>query len=103
MKKINIHKMKTANMVAIIYVIFCFIFICLLLFIEVPRENKDLVNFLSGILFSNGIGGIVYFLYNYKKSEYDGYNGYNNSNNCYYCGKPTNDYNKNQMNENEHV
>lgn len=96
MKTMNIHKMKTANAVAVIYVIFCFMFICLLLFIEVPRENKDLVNFLSGIVFSNGIGGIIYFLYNYKKNRPYG-NGYynnNNNNNCNYCGKPKDSFNE---------
>jgi len=88
----NPFKMKTANIVAFLFVIFCFGFVYLLVYKEVPTANKDLINFLAGILFGTGLGGVVYWLYNYRK---DGQPqppkavGFN----CPFCGKPFNSIN----------
>ena len=64
-------KLKTANVLAVIITALCFVFLFLLLKVEVPASNKDLVNFLSGIMFGTGFGGVIYFLYNFKKTKFE--------------------------------
>lgn len=70
-RKITFEKLKTANAVAVMISIFCFVFLLLLLFVEVPQNNRDIVNFLSGSMFATGFGGVVYFLFNFKKDTKD--------------------------------
>jgi len=86
----NPFKMKTANIVAFLFVIFCFGFVYLLVYKEVPSSNKDLINFLAGILFGTGLGGVVYWLYNYRKDGQPETEVKNLSFNCPVCGKPFN-------------
>lgn len=68
-KEYLIEKFKTANVSSIIIIVFCGIFLIGLLFIEVPPNNKDIVNFLSGSFFGTCLSAVMYFLFNYKKKE----------------------------------
>jgi hypothetical protein len=92
-KTMNPFKMKTANIVAFLFVIFCFGFVYLLVYKEVPSSNKDLINFLAGILFGTGLGGVVYWLYNYRKDGQPETEVKSLSFNCPVCGKPFNSVN----------
>ena len=62
-------KMKTANAASIIIILFCALFLVALLFLEVPNNNKDIVNFLSGTFFGSCLSAVMFFLFNYKKKE----------------------------------
>jgi hypothetical protein len=62
-------KLKTANVLCGVITVLCFAFLFSLLWIEIPENNRDIVNFLSGIMFGTGFCGVVYFLYNFKKSN----------------------------------
>lgn len=64
-----IEKLKTANPASILIIVFCFIFLFTLLFIEVPTNNKDIVNFLAGSFFGYALGGAIKHLFDYKKKE----------------------------------
>jgi hypothetical protein len=57
---------------------------------EVPSSNKDLINFLAGILFGTGLGGVVYLLYNYRKDGQPETEVKSLNFNCPVCGKPFN-------------
>lgn len=65
----NLDKLKTANLISVLIIVFCAIFLIVLLIIPVPESNKDIVNFLSGSFFGSGLGGVVYFMFNYKRKE----------------------------------
>lgn len=77
-------KLKTANIVAVIITAFCGAYLISLLFIEVPENNRDIVNFLSGSFFGTALGGVIYFLFNYKKSND---NEYDHTSICSSCGQ----------------
>lgn len=64
-----IEKLKTANATSVVIVVFCGLFLIGLLFIEVPENNKDIVNFLSGSFFGTCLSAVMYFLFNYRKKE----------------------------------
>lgn len=94
-------KLKTANVLAVIITALCFVFLFLLLKVEVPAPNKDLVNFLSGIMFGTGFGGVIYFLYNFKKDntgQYSEYSEMGNTSVCPMCGATR--FNTEQIEEN---
>lgn len=55
----NLDKLKTANLISVLIIVFCAIFLIVLLIIPVPESNKDIVNFLSGSFFGSGLGGVV--------------------------------------------
>jgi Na+-transporting NADH:ubiquinone oxidoreductase subunit NqrD len=65
----KIQKAHTANIVAMIVVCGCFSFLFVLLFKEIPSQNRDIVNFLSGSLFATLLNAIAFFLYNYRKKD----------------------------------
>lgn len=69
-KEYQWEKMKASNAGAIAILIFCAIFLTLLLFVEVPSANKDLVNFLSGTFFGTALSAVMYFLFDFKKKEH---------------------------------
>jgi hypothetical protein len=62
-------KLKTANVVAVFSTLLIFTFLFLLLYVEIPRENKDIVTYLSVQIVTVLLGAIVWFLFNYKKDE----------------------------------
>ena len=43
-KEHKLEKIKTANVVAVIIVLFCAIFLVALLFINIPDNNRDIVS-----------------------------------------------------------
>ena len=68
-KEHKLEKIKTANVVAVIIVLFCAIFLVALLFINIPDNNRDIVNFLAGTFYSGALGGVIFFFYNFKKDN----------------------------------
>lgn len=60
-------KIKAGNVASIIIVILAYAYLFTLLLVEIPQTNRDIVNFLSGSMFTTALGGAVYFLFNYKK------------------------------------
>ena len=51
--------------------IFMFSFLTLLLFNEIPDKNRDIVNILVTLLFPSLTGGILWYLYGYKRKDID--------------------------------
>lgn len=64
-------KVKTQNAASIIIIVFCALFLIALLIVEVPDNNKDILNFLSGSFFGSCLSGVMFFLFNYRKKERD--------------------------------
>ena len=62
-------KMKTANMLAIIIAICSFIIAFLLFFVEIPKDNKEILIMMIGYLLGTGFSGVVFFLYNFKNNR----------------------------------
>lgn len=62
-------KLKTANIAAILCIIFSHVCALLLFFVPVPSTNKDLLNFMMGYLLATGMAGAIYYLFNYKKTS----------------------------------
>lgn len=57
----NIRKQDIQNVLAVIATVFAFVYLICLTFIPIPKENKELVMTLSGVV----IGGTVVVVYNF--------------------------------------
>ena len=64
-------KTKTQNIVAFMALVFMFSFLTLLLFVEIPDKNRDIVNILVTLLFPSLTGGVLWYLYSYKRKDID--------------------------------
>ena len=64
-------KSKTQNIVAFMALVFMFSFLTLLLFKEIPDKNRDIVNILVTLLFPSLTGGVLCYLYSYKRKDID--------------------------------
>lgn len=62
-------KSKTQNMIAFMALIFMFSFITLLIFVEIPPANRDIVNILISLMFPPLLASVIWYLYNYKKID----------------------------------
>lgn len=62
-------KSKTQNIVAFMALIFMFSFLTLLIFKDIPDKNRDIVNVLSSLLFTSLTGGVLWYLYSYKRKD----------------------------------
>lgn len=60
---------KTSNIVALCSIIGFFLIIIVLFFVEVPQANQQLMTYLIGSFSTTVIGGAIYYLFQYKKSE----------------------------------
>ena len=61
-------RMKTANVISVVSICGLIILILLLYIVEIPKRNENLLFFLLGN-FTTLIGGISWFLFNYKKKH----------------------------------
>lgn len=61
---------KTSNVVALIILIGFFLFGVALFIWEVPDKNQQLMTYIVGLL-STVVGGAIYYLFQFKKSEND--------------------------------
>lgn len=68
-KQYLVEKIKTANPASVLVIVLCWVFLFSLLFVEVPQNNKDIVNFLAGSFFGYALGGSVKYLFDYIKKE----------------------------------
>tara|TARA_R110000751_G_scaffold40862_4_gene96424 strand:+ start:530 stop:838 length:309 start_codon:yes stop_codon:yes gene_type:complete len=90
-KKASWEKMKTANVLGIMFGVFSFIFLFLLCFKEIPQGNVEIVSLLTGVIIGTGIGGVVSYFFNYKKDQKNYIDGdYNETDFCHSCGKSKN-------------
>lgn len=64
-------KARTQNIAALFVLVSFFIYLVLLVFVGIPPENKDIVNFLSGTYFGTATTGVTMFLWNYVKRKDD--------------------------------
>ena len=64
-------KSKTQNMIAFMSLVFMFSFITLLVFVEIPTANRDIVNILISLMFPPLLASVIWYLYNYKKIDSD--------------------------------
>lgn len=68
-KKASWEKMKTANVLGIIFALLSFAFLFTIIFKEIPDKNLQIVGLLTGLIIGAGIGGVVAYFFNYKKNE----------------------------------
>jgi hypothetical protein len=69
LKEFQATKVRTANIISVLVVFFCFGLLWSLMMVEIPESNRDVFNFLSGIVVSQLIRGVNSNMFNYKKSD----------------------------------
>lgn len=68
-EKAGWEKMKTANVLGITISFLSFAFLFSLLFIEVPKENVQLVSIIVGFVIGTGFAGLMAYFFNYRKEH----------------------------------
>jgi succinate-acetate transporter protein len=73
MKKIfqNLTKGEIRNTIALSMVFLSFSFLFALLFVEIPKENENMINIVAGAVLVSGLAQIVGFYFGSSKSEQD--------------------------------
>ncbi|MDC7994450.1 hypothetical protein [Altibacter sp. HG106] len=92
-KKASWEKMKAANVIAVIVIVFCGAYLLLLTFHEIPDKNRDLVIFLAG-LFYGLLAALAHYFFNYNKKKDIGgdyFESNMNHDECPNCGQKTNE------------
>jgi hypothetical protein len=64
-------KSKTQNIVAFMALVFMFSFLTLLIFVEIPASNRDIVNILITLIFPPLLASVIWYLFNYRKLDTD--------------------------------
>jgi hypothetical protein len=70
-KDIKWWKSKTQNIVAFMALVFMFSFLTLLIFVEIPASNRDIVNILITLIFPPLLASVIWYLFNYRKLDAD--------------------------------
>lgn len=71
MKKFFAHisTSEIRNTLAVIIVLGCFILLYLMMTIEVPKENKDLLYMAAGFVFGGALAGVIGYFFGASKSD----------------------------------
>lgn len=67
-KKINMKKLEFRSVLSIMIVVPSFVFLFLMLFVKVPKENEALINVISGAVLVGGVGAIIGFYFGSSKA-----------------------------------
>jgi len=82
-----INKYKVANVVAVLITVGTFFILGLFFFVKIPEGNKDILNSNLIVVLGLGMGGVVFYCFNYKKNKEPTSSDYNDYELCPTCNK----------------